>query len=144
MRPSSAANYRSHLIVAHQHDCYHFFLLTPDAWLHEDRNLLPGDLVKNSPSPIPAGSSDDWKELYNAALFENDRSRVVQRIAEAQVAIVARRQLLLMSRSEAKERQALDTALLLLQALANCFATTPGQVGQVRDASVRSGNIRAA
>jgi hypothetical protein len=144
MRPSSAGDYRSHLIVAHHHDRYDF-VLTPDDWFREDRSLLPGALVKSSPIPIPMGSSGNrWKGLYNAALFENDRSRIVQRIAEAQAAIVARRQLLLMSRSYAKERQALDTALLSLQALANCFATTPRQVGQVRDASVRSGNIRAA
>jgi hypothetical protein len=110
-------------------------------------NCLPGGFVKRS--LLPARSSenhceDDWKELYIAALFENDKTMVATKIAEAQRAIVARRRKSLTSGTNPKERQALDTALLSLQALANCLATTPSLAAEVRAASVRSSDIRAA
>lgn len=93
---------------------------------------------------IPAGSPENrWKELYIAALFESDKSRMAPKIVEAQQAIVAQRQKSLMSGTNAKERQALDTALLSLQALANCLATTPNLVADVQ-AAVQSVDFRAA
>ncbi len=96
-------------------------------------------------STLPTFSSaPGWKELYTAALFENDKSRIIRKIARAQAAIVAERQVLLMSGANIKERRALDTALLSLQALANCFATAPSFVSEVRAASVRPADVRAA
>ena len=102
-----------------------------------------GAVVKVSALPT-LSSAPGWKELYKAALFENDKSRIVRKIAEAQAAIVAERQILLMSGANIKERQALDTALLSLQALANCFSTAPNLVSEVRAASVRPMDVRAA
>lgn len=96
-------------------------------------------------STLPTlSSAPGWKELYNEALFENDKSRIIRKIAEAQAAIVAERQLLLMSGADIKARRALDTALLSLQALANCLSTAPSLVSKVRAPSVRPVDVRAA
>jgi DNA-directed RNA polymerase len=64
----------------------------------------------------------DWKDLYIAALFENDKTRLAQRIAAAQVAIAARRQEVLVTGNDPEERRVLDNAGFSLQALAQCFA----------------------
>lgn len=101
-----------------------------------------GSFVKQCRAP--AESSDNhWRELYIAALFENDESRMAPKIVEAQRAIVAQRRESLMSGTNTKERQALDTALLSLQALANCLATSPSHVADVR-AAVQSIDVQAA
>ena len=63
-----------------------------------------------------------WKDLYVAALFENEKPRIGERIVAAQVAIVARRRELTVSVSDVRERHALDNALFALEALRNCFA----------------------
>jgi hypothetical protein len=95
-------------------------------------------------NPALTGSSENhWKELYTGALFETDMSKIGRRIAEAQLAIVARRRKSLMSGISAKERQALDTALLSLQALANCLATSPRLAAEVRAASGQAANPAA-
>jgi hypothetical protein len=79
--------------------------------------------------PLSTGSSDNhWRELYIAALFEKDQFKRIRTIAEAQTAIVAQRQKSMMPDTDARERdtretQVLDTALLSLQALANCLST---------------------
>jgi hypothetical protein len=80
-----------------------------------------------------------WRDLYVSALFENNKAKLAEKIADAQSAIVARRQELFMSgndRSEIdpRERQILDTALLSLQALANCLAITPRTTAPFRAA----------
>jgi hypothetical protein len=63
-------------------------------------------------SSVPKESSrGGWKDLYIAALFENDKARLAERIAIAQLAIGSRRQELLMSRNDPRERQHLDNAL---------------------------------
>jgi hypothetical protein len=49
------------------------------------------------------------------------------------VAIVAQRKDSLMS--DPKERQVLDTAVLCLQALANCSAITPSLIAEIRTTS---------
>jgi hypothetical protein len=36
-------------------------------------------------------SSGNWKDLYTAALFETDKTKLAQKIAAAQIAIAARR-----------------------------------------------------
>jgi hypothetical protein len=87
-----------------------------------------GGLVKRSPlSKEPSG--DYWRQLYVAALLEKDKFKRARKIAEAQAAIVAQRQRSLVRgtdvrETDVRERQVLDTALLSLQALANCLSTT--------------------
>lgn len=84
--------------------------------------------------PLPAASPDRWKELYIAALFESDKSKIGERIERAQMAIVARRQESFVPGNHTQERQVLDTALLSLQALATCLAIEPHAAGQMRAA----------
>jgi hypothetical protein len=63
-----------------------------------------------------------WRELYKAALFETDRSRLPERIAEAEKAIVARaRELFNTTTDNIEEDQALDDALYALRALQSCL-----------------------
>jgi hypothetical protein len=89
--------------------------------------IFLGELVKHS--PLSTGPSDEhWKQLYVAALLEKDKSKRTRKIAEAQTAIVAQRLKSLMPGTATRERnmrerQVLDTALLSLQALANCLST---------------------
>jgi len=64
----------------------------------------------------------NWRELYSAALFETDKSRIPTRIADAEKAIVARaRELFSAGADTIEEDQALDDALYALRALQNCL-----------------------
>jgi len=67
--------------------------------------------------PVPR-----WHELYKAALFETDRDKIPQRIAEAEKSIVARaRELFATNTDNIEEDQALDDALYALRALQSCL-----------------------
>ena len=73
-------------------------------------------------SPLPTKSCEtNWKELYIAALFESDKSKLAAKITQAEVAIVARRRKSMMPGGDMQERNVLDAALLSLQALASCL-----------------------
>jgi hypothetical protein len=62
-----------------------------------------------------------WRELYKAALFETNREKLPERIADAEKAIVARaRELFASSADTIEEDQALDDALYALRALQSC------------------------
>lgn len=62
-----------------------------------------------------------WHVLYHAALFEIDRCKLPQRIADAGNAIAARiKELFLISSDHIEEDQILDDALYALRALRNC------------------------
>jgi hypothetical protein len=62
----------------------------------------------------------EWHTLYHAALFETDRTKVPQRIAEAENAILERSRVLLMVDADhIEEEQILDDALYALRALRN-------------------------
>ena len=66
--------------------------------------------------------AESWRELFTAALFETDRSRISARIAGAEQAIVARaRELFSTGNDTIEEDQALDDALYALRALQNCL-----------------------
>lgn len=63
-----------------------------------------------------------WHELYKAALFEADPSKMPSRIEEARKALVLRsRELFAASPSYDGETEAIETALYALQALENCL-----------------------
>jgi hypothetical protein len=72
---------------------------------------------------VPSPSNlQKWRTLYTAALFETDRNRVPERIAEAEQAIVARaRELFSVGNDTIEEDQALDDALYALRALQSCL-----------------------
>ena len=62
-----------------------------------------------------------WHVRYQAALFETDPSKLPQRIAEAETAILARvKELFTVSSDHIEEDQILDDALYALRALRNC------------------------
>jgi hypothetical protein len=64
-----------------------------------------------------------WKQLYFAALFENQRAQMPRRISEASRAIATRRLALLKSPSadDYGERRELDHASQALDALSACL-----------------------
>jgi hypothetical protein len=60
----------------------------------------------------------DWKSLYKAALFEDDRGKIPQRIAEAEAALAARAfELFGGEGNQAREQQALENATYFLRLL---------------------------
>jgi hypothetical protein len=60
----------------------------------------------------------NWRDLYRAALFETDRTRIPQRITEAEMAIMARvKELFVIGGDQIDEQQILDDALYALKAL---------------------------
>ena len=66
----------------------------------------------------------NWRELYKAAIFETDASKLVGRIEEARRAIVARsRELFATSPDYDGEGEAIENALYALHALENCLSS---------------------
>jgi hypothetical protein len=64
-----------------------------------------------------------WRELYKAALFETDKSKSLERIADAEVALTLRmRELFHADSNELQERQAVDTAISALYILRSTIA----------------------
>jgi len=62
-----------------------------------------------------------WHTLYHAALFETDRNKISERIAEAESAIVLRiKELFVTTTDHIEEDVVLDDALYALRALRNC------------------------
>jgi len=67
-------------------------------------------------------TEENWRDLYCAALFETDKMRIPERIAEAERAIVNRaRELFSAGADTIEEDQALDDALYALRALQSCL-----------------------
>lgn len=65
-----------------------------------------------------------WHDLYRAALFEADCSKVPERITEAEKAILARiKELFMVATDHIEEDQNLDDALYALRALRSCVVT---------------------
>ena len=80
--------------------------------------------MKKYPSKKALPSEFAWHVLYQAALFEADRSKVPERIAEAERAILARiKELFVVTNDHIEEDQVLDDALYALRALRNCVGT---------------------
>ena len=74
---------------------------------HPSRKALPSELA--------------WHVLYQAALFETDRSKVQERIAAAERAILVRiKELFVVTNDHIEEDQVLDDALYALRALRHC------------------------
>ncbi len=65
-------------------------------------------------------NSGAWRDLYKAALFEADKTRIPDRIAQAKEALVARaRELFHLAGDNIEEEQALDDTMYALHALQN-------------------------
>lgn len=67
---------------------------------------------------VATSPSKSWKELYMAALYETDKSRMSERIANAEWALALRaRELFHTGKEHLQERQAVDAAICALHAL---------------------------
>ena len=73
---------------------------------------------------ISSISRPSWHVLYQAALFETDPDKIVQRVAEAERAILLRmKELFAITGDHIEEDQVLDDALYGLRALRSCVVT---------------------
>jgi len=80
--------------------------------------------MKKLPSGHMAKSDLGWQDLYQAALFETDRSKIPARIVQAEQAILARiRELFAATNDHIEEDQVLDDALYALRTLRNCMVS---------------------
>lgn len=72
--------------------------------------------------PTSLSSFSNWRDLYASALFEDDKSKVAVRIAEAELAMLRRAQSVFSS-PQANRREAveLDQSLRMLRLLKNCL-----------------------
>lgn len=71
--------------------------------------------------------SRTWRELYKAALFEVDKTKLPERIAQAEKALALRaRELFYVAGDNIEEEQALDDATYALHALRNISHTNRG------------------
>jgi len=71
---------------------------------------------------VPQFPASVWRQLYKAALFETDRSKIPSRISDAERAIIERARELFGSPTDTiEEDQALDDALYALRALQHCL-----------------------
>jgi hypothetical protein len=61
--------------------------------------------------------SSDWRELYKAALFEDDNAKIPQRIAEAETALAARAREIFGAENQVREQQAMENATYFLRLL---------------------------
>jgi hypothetical protein len=75
-------------------------------------------------STLGLGNSE-WQELYKAALFEDDSSKLPARIADAESAIIARGRTLFHRTENRLERQALERSLHFLRMLRYCSQSRP-------------------
>ena len=72
-----------------------------------------------------------WKRLYTEALFEIDSSKLPERIAQAEAALVSRaRELFHAPGDNIEEEQALDDAMYALRALRSTYQCPRPTVGQ--------------
>jgi hypothetical protein len=70
-------------------------------------------------------NSRAWRDLYRAALFEVDKTRLPDRIAQAEAALVIRaRELFHIAGDNIEEEQALDDTMYALHALRNTSQTS--------------------
>ena len=76
----------------------------------------------------------NWRELYKVALFETDKNKVPERIAQAEWALVLRARELFHTNSEhLREREVVDAAIYALHILRD--ATTIGRSRKAVQAS---------
>lgn len=69
-------------------------------------------------------NSPDWRDLYAAALFEDDKSKIAVRVADAEMAMLSRAKLLFSSADlNRKEAVELDQSLRMLRLLKTCLLT---------------------
>ena len=79
---------------------------------------------------VAVSPSKNWKELYRAALYETDKNKVSERIANAEWALALRaRELFHTGREHLQEQQAVDAAIYALHALRRTATSASGRKG---------------
>jgi hypothetical protein len=71
--------------------------------------------------PLPSARAYLWRDLYRQAIFESDRTRIPERIREAERALMHRERELCRTSGSAAERETVVTALNCLEALRACI-----------------------
>jgi hypothetical protein len=98
------------------------------SWFPDWSRALRAGILGNAAASVNPRASQVWRGLYVAALFENDKGRTPQRIAEAKKALVARaRELFWTAGDHHQERTDIDDALHVLQVLERCMVNVCGQ-----------------
>lgn len=69
-----------------------------------------------NPLPSTCSTQKSWKVLYRAAILENNKSIVSQRVSQAEDAVIARTRELFYQPTSMEERDELDDALYALRA----------------------------
>lgn len=106
--------------------------------MHMFRRLLlrwshapEASLSRNTGYPPDRPPPQSWRGLYVAALFETDKQRMAQRIADAEKALVVRaRELFQTTGDHLEEEAAIDDALYALHALEHCTRADARQYAQ--------------
>jgi hypothetical protein len=78
--------------------------------------------LAEDPLKVKSGSAD-WRNLYAAALFEDDKSKIAERVAEAEEAMARRAKSLFTSSSSGREAVELDQSLRMLRLLKTSLIT---------------------
>ncbi|HZR64544.1 MAG TPA: hypothetical protein VFA85_05305 [Terriglobales bacterium] len=71
-------------------------------------------------SAVAVAGNPAWRDLYLAALFETNKTKIASRIETAEKAIIVRSRELFLSHANAGERNSLQSALVGLHALRSC------------------------
>jgi hypothetical protein len=66
----------------------------------------------------------DWKTLYRAAILENNKTVLPQRVSEAEEAVRARGREIFYSNGTSEEKEALEDALYALRAFRTAWQHT--------------------
>jgi hypothetical protein len=80
--------------------------------------MCPGHWDHTDPARSTRDVKQDWERLYRAAVIESDRSKLLQRIKDAEAAILERsRSLSKPPGNNRKEQDAMNRALYILSLL---------------------------
>jgi len=76
--------------------------------------------IVDQPIPMVSPSLElDWKALYRAAIFEDDKSKIAERIAAAEYALRTNAGLLADNHENSKELRDMEKAMYFLKLLGN-------------------------
>jgi hypothetical protein len=75
-----------------------------------------------------------WKDLYQAAIFESDLSKLPERIADAEAAVVgSARELFYAANDDGQEAESLDDAMYILRALRSSLKRNPAAIQRMNE-----------
>jgi hypothetical protein len=77
-----------------------------------------------NPAVPPCLNRTDWKTLYRAAILENNKNVLPQRVSEAEEAVILRRREIFYAAGSPEEKEALEDALYALRAFRTAWQHT--------------------